>query len=384
MATKILSTPAAKAPANPQAAPALVIPFMRGAIDHAEPFYDQTFTLSASQQNIGPIDVASYGFARSIFVDVQITSAGNAAAVAVQEDAPWVTLAELAVQDVNGAPLFGPHGGYECYLHHKYGGFRNQGDPKTYSTYSAIVTGAGATGGSGRHQYRINLERSARDGLGALANMNASQAYKVRGTLNNLTGIYSTSPTNAPTVRVRMWLEAYSQPNSVDPAGRPQATVPPANQTTGFSSRIQPPTVAGANTIRHSRVGNYIRNLIYINRRAGTSRVNGETDLANVSWQWYVDSRLLTNMTTEMIRARMYEQFKLTSVTAEAAGGFDNGVIVLPFCTEFDGSAGYELRDNWLPTTQATRLESVLTLGNSGVLTIMTDDVAPKGNVFMS
>lgn len=379
-----LANPSPQAPqAKGNAAPMPMIPFIRGATEHAEPFFDNTFTLSASQQNLGPIDISSYGFARALYVMVNITSTGNAATVALQEDAPWVLFAELAIQDVNGAPLFGPHAGYECYLHHKYGGFRNQTDPKLYKDYAALTTGAGATAGSGVFLFRINLERNPRDGLGALANMNASQAYKVRGTINNLANIFSTAPNGAVTARVRMTLEAYSQPAATDPSGRPQATVPPANQTTGFSSRFQPPTVSGQNTIKHTRVGNYLRALTYINRRAGTSRANGETDLTNTNIQWYVDSRLLTNMQIEFLRARLAECFDFVSTAAEAAGGPDNGVFVLPFNTEFTGKAGYELRDLWLPTTQATRLELTVTLGNSGVLTVMTDDVAPRGVVFV-
>lgn len=378
-----LSNPGPAAAPQRQAAPAM-IPFIRATTEHAEPFYDQTFTLSTSQQNLGPIDIASYGYARALIVQVNVTSTGNAATVALQEDAPWVLFAELAVQDVNGAPLFGPHAGYECYLHHKYGGFRNQPDPKLYPNYSALTTGAGATAGSGVFLFRINLERVPRDGLGALANMNASQAYKIRGTINNLANIFSTAPNGTVTARVRITLEAYSQPAQTDPAGRQQATVPPANQTTGFSTRFQPVTVSGANTIKHTRVGNYIRTLTYINRRSGTSRANGETDLAAQSLQWYVDSRLLTNMQIEFLRMRMAEAYEYVSVTAEAAGGYDNGVFVLPFNVEFDGKAGYELRDLWLPTTQATRLELTVSLGNSGVLTVMTDDVAPRGSVFVN
>ena len=214
--------------------------------------------------------------------------------------------------------------------------------------------------------------------------MNASQSYKLRGTLSNLAGIFSTPPTVAPTVRVRIYLEAYSQPDDADADGRANNTAPPASGTTGYATRIQPLTVAGNNTIRHMRVGNYIRNLVYVVRRAGTSRANGELDIANILWQWYYDARLLTNMSTEMIRTRMTEQYDLTSTTFEAAGGPDHGVIVLSFCTEFDGRAGYEMRDNWLPTSQATRLELTIAPLNAGNITIMTDDVAPQGNVFMS
>ena len=222
-----------------------------------------------------------------------------------------------------------------------------------------------------------------RDGLGSLANMNAAQAYKVRGTINNLANIYSTAPNGAVTARVRVTGEYYSQPNAADQMGRPQATVPPANMTTGFSSRFQPPTVAGANTVKHTRVGNYIRNLIYINRRGGTVRSTGETDLANTTIQWFVDSRLWTNYQIEFLRMRLAEWFDFVSLTAEAAGGIDNGVFVLAECVELDGKAGYELRDGWLPTSQATRLELLITLANSGVLTVMTDDVAPRGQVFV-
>jgi len=380
-----LATAPAPSQGGNQKAPAPIIPFIRAAVEHAEPFFDATVTLSAAQQNLGPIDISTYGFLRALLVQVDIASSGNSAAVALGEDAPWSAFAELAVQDVNGAPIFGPHAGYECYLHHKYGGFRNQSDPKLAPTtvFAALTTGAGATGGSGKFMFRINLERGARDGLGALANMNASAAYKLRGTINNLLGIYSVVPNGAVTMRTRVTAECYSQPLPENAAGMRQATVPPANGTTGFSSRTLPPTVVGQNTLKHTRVGNFVRNLIYVNRRAGTSRVNGETDLAFVALQWFVDSRLLTNYTAEMLRLRMAEWFEFTSVTFEAAGGPDNGVFVLPFCSEFDGKAGYEMRDMWLPTTQATRLELLVTLANAGTLVIMTDDVSPAGNIYM-
>jgi hypothetical protein len=377
------SPQSAKTAGGPERIP--LVPFIRGATEHAEPFFDSTFTLGATQQNLGPIDVASYGFMRALVIQVNIASSGNSATVALQEDAPWVLFAELTLQDVNGAPLFGPHTGYELYLHHKYGGFRNQTDPKLLplGTYTALTTGAGATAGSGIFTLRLNVERTPRDGFGSLANMNASQAYKLRGTINNLASIFSTAPNGTITARVRVTLEAYSQPNETNAQGQRQATVPPANQSTGFSSRFQAPTVAGANTIKHTRVGNLIRELIYVNRRAGTSRANGEADLANQSLQWYVDSRLLTNYGIEMIRERMADAFEYVSGTFEAAGGPDNGVFVLPFNVEFSGKAGYEMRDLYLPTTQATRLELVYSLANSGVLTVMTDDVAPRGTVYI-
>lgn len=377
------TAPKQEAPKQPVA----LIPFTRGAVEHNEPFRDDSFTLGAAQQNYGPYDIATYGFARALLVQVDITSTGNSATVALGEDAPWSVFAELQISDVNGAPIFGPHSGYECYVHHKYGGFRNQRDPKLAPTtvYTALSTGGGATAGSGKFMFRINLERGNRDGMGALANMNASSAYKLRGTLNNLANIFSTAPNGTVTVRVRVVLEAYSQPNPTDAAGRRQATVPPANGTTGYSSRFQYNGNAGANTIKHTRVGNYIRNLIYVQRRAGTSRANGQADMIGQQLQWYADSRLLTNKLFEQIQHQQAEWFNYVSGTYEAAGGPDNGVFVLPFMTDWDGEGGYETRDQWLPTTQATRLELLIpNIANAGVTTIMTDDVSPNGVVFFS
>jgi hypothetical protein len=385
MPSALATMPAQTAPATTKQQGPL-LPFTRGAVDHAEPFFDQTFTLSAAQQILGPIDVAAYGYARAIVIQVDQVSATNAATVTVVEDSPWSLFAELVFQDVNGAPIF-QNSGYEAYVHHKYGGFRAQRDPKLLppGVFSATVTGAGATAGSGKFLLRMNLERSARDGLGALGNMNASQAYKVRGTINNLAGIFGVSPTNAPTARIRMTLEAYSQPNATDDAGRAQMTAPPANQTTGYSSRFQPTVNAGQNTVRHTRVGNLIRNLTYIQRRTGTSRANGELDLAGLQLQWFLDSRLWTNLSIEALRTIMAEAYGLTNAAAEAAGGIDNGVFVLPLCIiDFDGYAGFEMRDMLMPTTQATRLELQYTLANAGVLTVMTDDVAPRGDIYIS
>ena len=81
----------------------------------------------------------------------------------------------------------------------------------------------------------------------------------------------------------------------------------------------------------------------------------------------------------------MAEAYGLTAAAAEAAGGIDNGVFVLPLCIiDFDGFAGFEMRDMLMPTTQATRLELQYTLANAGVLTVMTDDVAPRGDIYIS
>ena len=41
------------------------------------------------------------------------------------------------------------------------------------------------------------------------------------------------------------------------------------------------------------------------------------------------------------------------------------------------------VRDQWLPTTGATRLELTGSWGTSGTLTVMTNDVSLKGNPYV-
>jgi hypothetical protein len=374
----VLSPNGAQQGATTATAPVLpMVPFTRAAKPHAEPFFDQTFTLGTTSVNVGPVDIVSYGFYRRILVSVVIASSGNTATVTLGEDAPWSTFGEIAVQDVNSGPLYGPVDGFSAYLLHRFGGYVGQEDPESYpaTVYTALTTGAGATAGSGRFMFAIPAEINGRDGLGSLANMNASATYKLRATLNPLASIFGVVPSGTVTARVTLTLEAWSQPDPFDIANRPQATVPPANGTTQFWSRSLPPINTGAQTVRHTRIGNYIRNLIYVFRSGGL-RSTGETNMPP-NWQWYVDSRLIRNYSLPELRGVQWENY------SDVSGGTEPGVVVWPMDTEFNGKAGFELRDLWLPTTQATRLEVQATFGAAGTLTILTNDVAPRGEVFL-
>jgi hypothetical protein len=67
----------------------------------------------------------------------------------------------------------------------------------------------------------------------------------------------------------------------------------------------------------------------------------------------------------------------------DAAQGLDNGVYVYDFAHEFDGTIGHENRDLWLPTLGSTRLEIQGSFTTAGVLTVLTNDVAIAGTVFV-
>lgn len=372
------AAPAAPATTKQQGQSAQLVPFTRSSVEYEEPFYDTIFTLSANQQVIPPTPIPAFGFMRGIRIDVVVTSSGNAATVAATEDSPWDLFAELATQDVDGAPLWGPAEGYWAYLTHKYMGFRLQQDPKLSPYFVALTTGAGATAGTGRFQLKLPVEINKRTALGSLPNMNDSQRYQIRGTVNNLLGIWTTAPNGTVTARIRMTVECWDYPESQNSQGQKQAQVPMGNGTTQFVSRFPFNNSAGSQTVTHNRKGLRIRNLLYIQRRAGTSRANGDADLVGTALQWYVDSRLYKNMLYDYNRNDLADRNGLISVTGDAAGGPDNGVFGLCFCDEFDGHTGFELGDKYLYTTGATRLELIYVPAQAGTVQVGTNDVALK------
>jgi hypothetical protein len=279
--------------------------------------------------------------------------------------------------DVNGAPLFGPVSGYDLYLSNKYGGYEFSGDPRQSPSFSAVA----AATGNFAFSVKIPVEINLRDSLGSLANQNASSTYKVKYTINNAAGIYTTPPvTTNPTVRVRLFLEAWSQPPVTDLRGMPQATTPPAHGTSQYWSKYTLPVPAGANTLRWTRVGNFIRTVVLVNRRTASTRLLGEADFPDPS-QIFWDTRLLHNYTKAVWRDTIKNRTGYTAA-AEAAGGPDNGVFPYDWIHEFDGKMGRELRDGWLPTVQSTRLELQGSFASASTLDIITNDVAPNGEVF--
>jgi len=159
-------------------------------------------------------------------------------------------------------------------------------------------------------------------------------------------------------------------------------TAPPASGTTSFWQVQSGITVnSGENTIELKRKGNYLRQIIFVLRRSGTSRSNGESD-------WPAETRFLR----DAFPARYYNSTVWKSImwqrtgyrgTADSAGGPENGVRFHDYMHEFNGLLGNENRDLWQPTRGSTRLEIAGNFANAGTLTIITNDVAIAEDVFL-
>lgn len=337
-------------------------PFTKAAREHVEQFIDVSFTPGAATKQLGngTIEVPAYGFLRNVLLLVESTGGAGANAI-VNADAPWNIIGTIALTDVNGQTIFGPYSGYEFYLAHKWGGFAFQSDPTLSPAYSAVDT-------SGNFSFllRLPLEITT-DGLGALANENAASTFKVQLTGNTSAAVFSTAPTTLPTVRVRMFMEAWTQPNPTDALGVPNVQQPPALGTVQNWSKEDKVINGGSQTPRLSRVGNALRELILVTKDASGNRINSMLpDPLTIQW----DGRQLVVLPFKLTRHYMAERFGVP------AASVDLGVYVVDFIHDSDdGHAGGEMRNGYLHTTQGSRIELQGTYGGAGTLTILTNDV---------
>lgn len=339
------------------------IPFTRAARELTERGFDETKTVGASSVSLSEIDVPSIGWLRTQLIDV--LQSGGAAGLnnAVAEaDGPWAVLSEIAFIDVNGQPFLGPMTGYDFYLLNKYGGFTWDSDPANLPGYAAIDND-----GDFRFQLRLPSEIIGRNALGSLPNQNSAAAYKIRITVGDETKVYSTSPDTIGSLRLRSYVEAWSQPNPQAPNGAPQRTQPPFVGTVQYATKQVYNVASGDQTVRLTRVGNLIRNLILVFRDSSNDR---DDTIAPDPISLYLDGQPIMNHAQVLHDAHVRERYGFAP---------DSGVIVFPFTHDFDGHPGAETKDLWLPTTQSSRLEVRGSFGaNATTMDVITNDVRPN------
>lgn len=346
--------------------PRVLVDFTAAAHEHVEPAFDVTqATQAAVSVVLGPFDVPAYGYMRHIDVLVTVSVAGALGTGALAEDFPFNILDEVTLLDVNGAPIYGPLTGFETFLVNLYGAYVFATDPRSQPDFSAAYTTAA-------FMIRIPIEIQHNNGLGALANQNAAASYKVRLVLSALSTQLATVGTATPnTYRIRGFLEAWSQPTSVDLAGRPQAMQPPRHGTTQYWSKFVKSVTTGAQTVQLPRVGNLIRTMIFILRNNAAPSVRTTTDFPDPIELWW-DARQLIVEPRFLRRTYMVERY------LHAAGGIITGAFSYDFTHDVLGHAGDGTPELWLPTVQSTRLELRGTFGAAASsLTVLTNDVAP-------
>ena len=356
-----MSVALAPAPAATKAAAVqMVNPFTKAARRKTETFLDRSAVLGASAVTLAQIDVPATGWLRHLVLTFTCDTQSGATPSTFAADAPWNLIESITFKDVNGQPLH-TLSGYNLFLANLTGAYVQNADPRK-SQYAV-----GATGAAGiRFTLRIPIEIIARGALGCLANLNGSMLYKLGITLAPAATVFATNPPAVANVRVTGVIESWSNPPAADLRGVANAVRPPAEGTTqNWSENVQP-TVAGQNTLRHSRVGNAIRNLVYVLRDGAGARTDATwpAELAV-----FFDGNQWHKAPISYFRQRAIELY------GYAPGDFPAGVLVLPFTDDFDGTPGEEVGDFWVQTSGATRFELQGVFGAAGSLTTLTNDV---------
>lgn len=359
-------------------APTPMVPFIRGSGLHREIVFDNNFTLAGNTVDVPPIDINAYGYMRSIVLLVTGTAGAGTGATTV-EDGPWNAITNIQLQQPNGFPFFQVSSGYSLYLINKYGGYAGYNDPKRDPNF--LYTIGGGTAPNLGFTLRIPVELNQRDALGVLPNKNAAAPFKLKFTMNTLANVFGGTPTT-PTLRVRVFLEAWDQPPA-ELNGQAVQVTPPAMNTIQYWTE-QPITVAaGQFNARLTRMGNYLRMIIPVLRRNASTRANGDADFPDPV-TILIDQRNQDYISKLIWQRDLWEKWGYGNLgAADTVQARDNGVYPYDWCHEFDGTVGHENRDLWLPTIEATRFELSGSWGNAGVLTVLTNDVAPMGNVFI-
>jgi hypothetical protein len=324
--------------------------------------------------------IPAYGFLRGLWLRV-VAAGGTGAGAVGAADAPFNVLGAVSITDPDGAPIYSVNSGYTGYIIHKYGGYLNGAgivDPKL-DNFFANVSG---TGGNFQFQLWLPLEISMRNGLGALPNTDSGKQYKLNIQTNPSSTVYTTPPaTTAPTVTLTAFIDCWTQPPTTDVLGRALTRVPPVVGTTQYWSRQSIPVNAGqSNGQTFGRVGNIVRGWIFIYRNAAgvrqTSIGGNWPNPAIIYRDGYNYDVIEVNNWQEEIALR----YGLTAA-GDAAGGFDNGVFPYMFIFDLDMTPGNEIRGQYWPTLQSSRIELDGTYGVAGTLEVLTNDIAPTGDI---
>lgn len=360
-------------PSQPQQAPAAaLVPFIRASQEVIQ--QGNTQTLAAASWAAGfnmPFNVPSYGFLAQQYLTLTGAGGSGTATVAAQPDAPWSAFASVLVRDANGTPIV-QLDGYGGYLARLLGGYMPARPDQSTFGYSAIVTGANA---SGNFKFKYEIEHMfGPEGWGLLPNMDASAVYTTQLTFNGPSSVYSTQPTNLPSITALIEGVYRSRPNAQNAYGQPNQVDPPAKGTVSYWTSQTFPVVAGANTLQLNRVGNVIRNHILVFRDAGGSRSNADsTGVTPVSLTMKKDASIILQANVDTLRQRNYETF-LFDVPA--------GVIALPYTTDPTGLAGHEYGDSYLSTATSTNLQFLFTSSAAGTLQVITNDIVINGSIY--
>lgn len=372
------------------------INFARASKWHSEISNNVTVGTLTSSSQILNLPIASYGYLSAILISVSATGGSTSGAVFF-EDGPWSVLQQIQLADVNGVPIF-QMSGFHAMIAAKYGGYRLFPMDGVINPYSAAanrtqfgssIFSCAAPGVSNSNSnfffiLPIFLEFGV-DGIGCLPNMDASARYNLQltiapGASASSTGpLFTTAPGTLPSVAITVEVLCRSQPPAQDMFGNMNSVAPPSVGTVQYwTTQTASGLALGANTIQLTRVGNLIRNQIFVWRNTNGTRTSAEStgpgaaDVPQIfEFDWDSGQRYVANTTT------------LRYLNGYGVYGLDTypAVLQLPNTLDPDKIPISEYGDEWLGTVGATKMTLRFTnAAGGGSLSILTNDIVPASS----
>ena len=252
-----------------------VVPFWFGSNIYAKKFNTTNATLGATTTPV-QVNVPPNGYLSAVRLEVRSTLGSGGT---MTGDAPWNVFQSMELDDVDGANIMYPMGGYQYKTANQYSRPWN-GDPSRRYDFA----------NSPNPSFSLSLQPEVRHTAGVLANTDARSQFSLSYTVNTLTSVI-TAGSVAPALAITAYLEVWAQPDREDLAKNAIEPTPPglALQT---KRRHQTGTLNGAsanNTMQLSLTGNEIRWIGLLIRDSNNTRQDFLSDPLN----WMLDNKNL-------------------------------------------------------------------------------------------
>lgn len=370
-----MSTPTMAKPGQKNAPPpARPYPFPVGVYESGVQDYDNTVVLAATPVLAPLWNISPTGWLRGGWLDFLFTSTAGTVTAATG-DMPWNGVQKFTIYDLGGEVVVQLLG-YEWMVQNKFGGYFAVGDPRADLTYS-YTTGVSPV--TSHYLLYFPFEVVARDALGTVQN-ESKPGWKIELYMD-AAGVAQAAST-AGNVRIRGYLDSYTEPASAAPNGRAFAQSPPLPGSLQYWKSESNALPSGSAKYDLSNgVGFPIRNLIYYIRDAGNStRATGDTD-------WWDPVTLLVGNVNYFTRSKNLWIGKLsrdfgmaaygTAVPApDSAMGRENGVFPVWFTKDMNLEPGAELRFKYLDTQVNSLIRITGSLNGAATLFVLSNWLA--------
>lgn len=381
------------------AAPA-AYPFAVGVYESCVNDYDQQKAQTTQAQQMPIHNISPTGWLRGIWYLFDMAVTGQATnSVTFSKDNPFSVIQKFVFYDLGGREVIGPIGGYDLMCINKFGAYFQVGDPRADQNFAATI-GTGSTAGSFSFMLWMPLEVVIRDSLGTVQN-ESKPGWKTEIWIDSQANTYNQVPSVQGTMRVRAYVESYTEPESAAPNGRSYAQTPPLPGTLQYwrSENVALPAGA-ANYDLVNGIGFPLRNVIYKSIRTSTGlRSDGDLDWPDPATLTYGNVTLFQRSKGLWIN-KLGRNFGysgtpgqtiaglsgtgVTGSTADAPQSREAGVYPVYNTMDFSKDPGDELRYKYIQTMVNTVFRLTGSWANADTLFALTNWIKPSNSDYYS